>query len=163
MRRETISSPHSHTRFVINTNFNPGKSPSLNSDLPLRELDGIPKLQWRFIPNEKLTRPHWRSPRQFQGWPGQWQPWFLDRGWTESLKIIKGSRNTSFWEFPLWCSRLRIWHFLCSSLGRYWGAGLIPGPGTSTCGECGRKRKRKKKKEKSNYPLVCRSSGMFVF
>ena len=32
-------------------------------------------------------------------------------------------KNTLTWEFPLWCSGLRIWHHLCDSVG--WIPGLV--------------------------------------
>ena len=44
---------------------------------------------------------------------------------------------------PLWCSGLRIWCHSCGS-GYCSGAGLIPGPGTSSCRGCGQKKKKKK-------------------
>ena len=44
---------------------------------------------------------------------------------------------------PLWCSRLRIQHFQCSSLGPCFGTGLIPGHGISTCCRCGQKKIKK--------------------
>ena len=37
----------------------------------------------------------------------------------------------------LWPSRLRIRHYHCSSLGCCHGTDSVPGPGTSTCHECG--------------------------
>ena len=48
---------------------------------------------------------------------------------------------------PWWPSGLRIQHCHCYRLGHCCGAGLIPGPGTSTC--CWHGRKNKKKKEKN--------------
>ena len=44
---------------------------------------------------------------------------------------------------PWWLSRLRSQHSHCSSSGHCFGAGLIPGPGTSTCCRHGQKKKKK--------------------
>ena len=51
----------------------------------------------------------------------------------------------------LWCSRLRIQHGHCSSLGGCCGSGSIPGPGTSTGCGCG--KRKKKKKDTSSFPI----------
>ena len=45
---------------------------------------------------------------------------------------------TSYPAIPWWHSGLRIWHCHCC------GAGLIPGPGTSTCHGLGQKQTKKK-------------------
>ena len=48
---------------------------------------------------------------------------------------------------PWWLSRLRSQHSHCSSSGHCFGAGSIPGPGTSTCCRHGQKNKQTKNKQ----------------
>ena len=56
-------------------------------------------------------------------------------------------KNVSFGVL-LWYSGLMIQHCHCSSLGHCYGAGLIPGPGTSTCHGIWQKKKKKEKKKR---------------
>ena len=49
----------------------------------------------------------------------------------QELNVINFiSLNTQFGEFPLWLSRLRIWHCHCCGMGSF------PALGTSTCCRC---------------------------
>lgn len=57
---------------------------------------------------------------------------------------IRGAvQNKSCQEFPLWCSKLRMWH--CCSSGTVYICGLdyIPGQGTATYRACGQKKEKK--------------------
>ena len=56
----------------------------------------------------------------------------------------------------MWHSKLGTWCCHCSSSGCYRGAGLIPGPGTSTC-QRGRKTKKKERKEKKKKKINVKS------
>ena len=58
----------------------------------------------------------------------------------EKLTILTRSSSRGV---PLQSNRLRIWYCYCSGSGHCYGAGLIPGLGTSTC--CGRSQKQQKK------------------
>ena len=57
--------------------------------------------------------------------------------WNNSIKSWR--KVVSLMEFLCGSIRARIQHCHCSSLGRYCGVGLIPGPGTSTCHGCRKK------------------------
>ena len=64
--------------------------------------------------------------------------------WNGTDPVIIVSLKVGVYGVPLQHSRLRLWCYPCSSLGHCCGAGLISGPGTSTCPECGQNLKKKK-------------------
>ena len=53
---------------------------------------------------------------------------------------------------PLWHSRLGIQHCHCSSLGRCYDVGLIPGTGISTYHRHGQKTETNKRRQKTGPP-----------
>lgn len=69
------------------------------------------------------------------------EKWKLKPFWdiTSQLSELLSSKSPQT-GFTLWHSRLKIHHCHCSTLGHYWGAGSIPGWGTSTCG-CSQEKK----------------------
>ena len=44
-------------------------------------------------------------------------------------------------EFPLWYSKLRMWHCCSCDVGQSCSSDSIPGPGISLCCECGKKER----------------------